>query len=158
MRGPMNGKLLTSQVTRSLVLDNTKDQGLGTPLPPGIVRVYGQDPSGARQFLGEGGVEHTPKGQEAQFTLGRDFDVTVVREQTEFLRASERIIISAHRVTVSNAKAEKVRVHLVENLIGDWEVVDQSLPHTKVQGNAEWTVYVPAGGELQVDYRVRLRL
>ena len=158
MRGPMNGKLLTSQVTRSLVFDNTKDQGLGTPLPPGTVRVYGQDPSGARQFLGEGGVEHTPKGQEAQFTLGRDFDVTVVREQTEFLRASERIIISAHRVTVSNAKAEKVRVHLVENLIGDWEVVDQSLPHTKVQGNAEWTVYVPAGGELQVDYRVRLRL
>ncbi|MDE0799749.1 MAG: DUF4139 domain-containing protein [Rhodospirillaceae bacterium] len=158
MRGPMNGKLRTSQVTRSLVFDNTKDQGLGTPLPPGTVRVYGQDPSGARQFLGEGGVEHTPKGQEAQFTLGRDFDVTVVREQTEFLRASERIIISAHRVTVSNAKAEKVRVHLVENLIGDWEVVDQSLPHTKVQGNAEWTVYVPAGGELQVDYRVRLRL
>jgi len=157
-RGPMNGQLRTSQATRSLVFDNTEDQGLGTPLPSGTVRVYGQDSSGALQLLGEDGVGHTPKGQEVQFTLGRDFDVTVVREQTEFLRASERITISAHRVTVSNAKDEDVRVRLVENLMGDWEVVDANLPHNKVQGDAEWTVDVPAGGELQVDYRVRVRL
>ncbi len=83
-RGPMNGSIANIASERdpwfSTIL---KIEGLGTPLPAGTVRVYGQDSSsGALQLLGEDGVGHTPKGQEVQFTLGRDFDVTVVREQT----------------------------------------------------------------------------
>lgn len=158
IRGPMNGQLRKDQATRSLVFQNSEDQGLGTPLPAGTVRVYGQDSSGAMQLLGEDGVAHTPKGQEVQFTLGRDFDVTVVREQTEFLRASERITISSHRVTVSNAKDEDVTVRVIEALMGDWEIVEESRPHTKTLGQAEWTVDVPAGGEIEIDYRVRVRV
>ncbi len=156
-RGPMMGQQRTTQATRSLVFENTVDEGLGTPLPAGTVRVYGQDSTGALQLLGEDGVGHTPTGQEVQFTLGRDFDVTVVREQLEFLRASDRITISSSRMTVSNAKDLPVTVRLVEGLQGDWEIVEESAPHSKVLGQAEWTVEVPAGGDVQVEYRVRVR-
>jgi hypothetical protein len=155
---PLNGQLRSAQATRSLVFKNSIDAGLGAPLPSGTVRVYGQDSTGALQLLGEDGVGHTPTGQDVQFTLGRDFDVTVVREQLEFLRASDRITISAHRLTVSNAKDSPVTVRLVEPMQADWEIIEESAPHAKVQGEPEWTVEVPAGGEVQVNYRARVRL
>lgn len=157
LRGPMNGQLREAQATRSLVFKNTEAEGFGTPLPAGTVRVYGQDSTGAMQLLGEDGVGHTPKGQDVRFTLGRDFDVTVIREQQEFLRASERSTISAHRITVSNAKDEPVTVRLVEGMQGEWDILEESESHEKIQSDAEWTVEVPAGGEVSVDYRVRVR-
>ena len=121
------------------------------------MRVYGQDSSGALQLLGEDGLSHTPVGQEARVTLGRDFDVKVEREQTEFLRASDSITISAHKITVSNAKNEPVTVRVVEAMQGDWEVIEESAPHTKIQANAEWQVDVPAGSSAEVAYRARVR-
>lgn len=156
-RGPMNGQKRQSQATRSLVFDNTDESGLGIPLPAGTVRVYGQDSDGASQLLGEDGVPHTAVGQDVRLTLGRDFDVTVEREQTEFVRASDRITVSAHTITVSNAKGEPVTVRLVEALQGDWTITEESQPHTKKQGSAEWQVDIPAGGEASVSYRVRAR-
>lgn len=156
-RGPMMGQQRKAQATRSLVFENTEDEGLGTPLPAGTVRVYGQDSSGALQLLGEDGVAHTPKGQDVRLTLGRDFDVTVVREQLEFLRASDRITISSNRITVSNAKDSAVTVRIAERMQGDWEIVEESAAHTKVLGEAEWVVDVPAGEDVQVEYRVRVR-
>ena len=157
LRGSMNGQLRTAQAARSLVFYNTEEQGLGTPLPSGTVRVYGQDSSGALQLLGEDGLSHTPVGQEARVTLGRDFDVKVEREQTEFLRASDSITISAHKITVSNAKNEPVTVRVVEAMQGDWEVIEESAPHTKIQASAEWQVDVPAGSSAEVAYRARVR-
>ena len=157
MRSPLNGQTRITQATSALVFNNTKAQGLGTPLPSGMVRVYGQDSAGALQLLGEDGVGHIPVGQEVRFILGRDFDVTVEREQMEFLRASDRITISEHRLTVSNAKDEAIVVRLVESMQGDWEILEENLVHNKNQGGAEWLVDVPAGGEVQVTYRVRVR-
>jgi hypothetical protein len=157
LRRSMNGQLRTAQAARSLVFYNTEEQGLGTPLPSGTVRVYGQDSSGALQLLGEDGLSHTPVGQEARVTLGRDFDVKVEREQTEFLRASDSITISAHKITVSNAKNEPVTVRVVEAMQGDWEVIEESAPHTKIQASAEWQVDVPAGSSAEVAYRARVR-
>ncbi len=157
LRSPLNSQLRTTQVTRALVFENTEAEGLGTPLPSGTVRVYGQDTEGSLQLLGEDGLAHTPVGQDVRFTLGRDFDLTVEREQTDFLRASDRITITAHRLTVSNAKDEDVTVRLVESMQGDWEIIDQSVAHTRSQGNAEWLIDVPASGEVTVSYRARVR-
>lgn len=156
-RNPMNGQVRTSQATRSLVFDNSIEEGVGTPLPSGTVRVYGQDSTGALQLLGEDNVMHTPIGQEVRFSLGRDFDITVAREQREFLRASDRITISAHGITVSNAKDTAQVVRVVEPMQGDWEIIEESMSHKKPQGEAEWVIEVPAGGEVVIDYRARVR-
>ena len=157
IRTALNNQARTAQANRALVFENTEAEGLGTPLPTGTVRVYGQDGEGSLQLLGEDGLAHTPVGQDVRFTLGRDFDITVEREQTDFLRASDRITISAHRLTVSNAKDEDLSVRLVETLQGDWEIIEEDRPHTRSQGNAEWTIDVPAGGEASLTYRVRVR-
>ncbi len=46
-----------------LNLENSKDKGLGMPLPAGVVRVYKADSEGQLQFLGEDSIDHTPKDE-----------------------------------------------------------------------------------------------
>ncbi|WP_231582916.1 DUF4139 domain-containing protein [Methanosarcina sp. MTP4] len=43
-----------------LTLDNSKENGLGMPLPAGVFRTYKTDSAGDLQFLGEDRIEHTP--------------------------------------------------------------------------------------------------
>ena len=38
-----------------------KGEGLGIPLPKGIIRVYKKDAQGHAQFVGEDRIDHTPK-------------------------------------------------------------------------------------------------
>ncbi len=157
VRSQMPGQVRSENATRALVFTNSEDEGAGVPLPAGTVRVYGQDSSGAAQLLGEDRLEHTAVGTEARLNLGRDFDVTVERVQSEFLRASDRITISAHQVTVRNAKETPVTVRLAERLQGDWEIIEESIDHDRVAGSPEWRINVPSGGETQLTYRARLR-
>lgn len=157
VRTQITGRDRTENVTRALVFTNTEEEGAGVPLPAGTVRVYGQDSSGTPQLLGEDVLAHTPVGEEARLVLGRDFDVTVERRQDEFVRASDRITISAHTIEVRNAKATPVTVRLVEALQGDWEILEENSGHSRVDGAPEWRVTVPAGGAAELTYRVRVR-
>lgn len=42
-------------------LTNSDKNHLGQSLPKGVVRVYKADQSGAKQFVGEDKIEHTPR-------------------------------------------------------------------------------------------------
>jgi len=142
-----------------LTFTNNAAAKLGMPLPAGILRVYSQDSSGAPQFLGESQIGHTPEGQDVNAALGRDFDVTVLREQTNFVQASDTIVITNWRVTVKNAKAKAVAVQVIEQMPGTWEVTRETLSHEKLNAaEAQWTVQVPAKGETVLEYNVRTRL
>ena len=66
------------------------------------------------------------------------------------------MVETAHRITLRNAKAEAVTVDVVENIPGDWRMLEESQPHSKRStGQAVWNVTVPAGGEAELTYRVR---
>ena len=110
---------------------NTAAAGLGVPLPAGIVRVYegGED----EVFLGESRVPATPDGERVTLTLGRAFDVTARRTLTDFRREGARgeIVETAHRIALQNAKGVAVTVEVVENLQGEWRVLEESQPHTR---------------------------
>lgn len=142
---------------------NRDSAGLGVPLPRGVVRVYKRDAAGNAQFVGEDRVDHTPKHETVRLHLGDAFDVTADKRQTDFRRrepthktsyASE----SAYEITLRNAKSEAVTVTVREPVPGDWQMLEQSLPHTKAAaGTAEWKVPVPAGGSTVLRYRVLVR-
>lgn len=139
---------------------NGPDVGPGEPLPAGLVRVYTRDEGGALRFLGEQRISHVPVGQDVELTPGRAFDVTVLREQTDLQQAgmAKNVFESAYRITVANAKDEPVTVKVVEVIPGDWTIIEQSQPHEKESADrAVWTVDVPAAGETQVTYRVRVQ-
>ncbi|MBT9568894.1 MAG: DUF4139 domain-containing protein [Thiobacillus sp.] len=142
---------------------DNKGDGLGIPLPKGVMRMYKKDSQGNAQFVGEDRIDHTPKNETVRLKLGDAFDVTADRKQTDFqkLPGSGRfnsVFESAYEIVLKNAKSEPVTVTVREPMPGDWTVVSASQPHVKAaSGTAEWQVKVPAEGKATLTYRVRVK-
>jgi len=142
---------------------NNKGEGLGIPLPKGVIRMYKKDSQGNAQFVGEDRIDHTPKNETIRLKLGEAFDVTADKKQTDFQKLAgtgryNYVFESAYEVVLKNAKQEAVTVTVREPMPGDWTMVSASQPHTKAaSGTAEWQVKVPAEGKTTLTYRVRVR-
>jgi hypothetical protein len=140
-----------------------KGDGLGIPLPKGVIRVYKKDSQGNAQFVGEDRIDHTPKNETVRLKLGDAFDVTADRKQTDFQKLAgtgryNYVFESAYEIVLRNAKPEAVTVTVREPMPGDWTMVSESQPHIKAaSGTAEWQVKVPAEGQTTLGYRVRVR-
>jgi hypothetical protein len=153
--GPVNAALI-------LEMENEADLGLGAPLPAGTVRVYG--PGGgqagegdAMLFLGADSLVHTPAGEKARLTLGRAFDVTARAERTVYERLSDRSYETGQRITVKNAKDEAVEVVVAGQMPQGWTLREESAPHERDSANRiSWRLTVPAGGETELVYRIRV--
>ncbi|MDO9101503.1 MAG: DUF4139 domain-containing protein [Candidatus Nitrotoga sp.] len=140
-----------------------KGEGLGIPLPKGVIRVYKKDAQGNAQFVGEDQINHTPKNESVRLKLGDAFDVTADKKQTDFQKLAgtgrtSNIFESAYQIVLKNAKTESVTVVVREPMPGDWTMISESQPHTKVtSGLAEWKVAVPADSKATLTYRVRVK-
>jgi hypothetical protein len=142
---------------------DNKGEGLGIPLPKGVIRMYKKDSQGNAQFVGEDRIDHTPKNETIRLKLGDAFDVTADKKQTDFQKLAgtgryNYVFESAYEIVLKNAKQEAVTVTVREPMPGDWTMVSASQPHTKAAaGTAEWQVKVPAEGKATLTYRVRVR-
>lgn len=157
-RGPWSESRGQEKVRVLLKLRNSKEAGLGMPLPKGIVRVYKRDRAGSPQFVGEDRIDHTPKGETLKLELGNAFDVTAERKQTDFQRIADRVFESAYEVRLRNAKETPVTVKVVEPIGGDWTMLSHSHPYEKTAAfEATFTVKVEPGEESVLRYRVRVK-
>jgi hypothetical protein len=151
------GDMARVNATVRMAFDNKEADHLGMPLPKGTVRVYKNDSGGQALFVGEDAIDHTPKGETVHLNLGQAFDVTAQPKQTEFEQLSDRVFEAAFEIEVKNAKKEPVTVTVAEQFPAQWKMIDESLPHEKVQAfQAEWKVPVPAEGSTKLKYRVRV--
>jgi hypothetical protein len=142
-----------------LSLDNTKKNGMGMPLPKGVVRVYKKDSRDALQFIGEDRIDHTPEDEAVRVKMGDAFDVVVERKQMSFeVLASGHLYRSSYQVDLRNHKDEAIVVSVVENLYGDWTVTQSSHKHEKESASrARFDVPVPAKGSAQLTYTVEFK-
>ncbi|HET9949515.1 MAG TPA: hypothetical protein VFQ22_11380, partial [Longimicrobiales bacterium] len=129
-RGPYGQITSNQKVGVFLDFENSERNGLGMPLPKGIVRVYRQDEDGAQQFVGEDLIDHTPRDERVRIEVGEAFDVVGDRVQTDYTVLGSCTSESSWRIELRNHKDEDVSVDLVEPVGGDWEVVSSSLPYT----------------------------
>ena len=142
-----------------LKLKNEAANQMGMPLPGGIMRVYQPDSDGMLQFSGEDRIEHTAKDEEVTLRLGNAFDVVGERVQTDYSRIAPTVHESGYTITLRNHKEEAITVEVVENLQGDWQMLSASLAHVKKDARtAVFSVPVPADGEVELSYRVRVAL
>ncbi len=139
-------------------LTNSEKQGLGQPLPKGVVRVYKADQGGSRQFVGEDAIDHTPRDEEIEIKLGEAFDVLADRKQMTWRTLGSCGSESTWEIKISNAKDAVQDVEIVEPANGDWEVVDSSHPAKREDAKSfKFNVTVPARGSTLVTYRLRVR-
>ncbi|HXW51910.1 MAG TPA: DUF4139 domain-containing protein, partial [Candidatus Acidoferrales bacterium] len=137
-------------------------QGLGVPLPSGTFHLYKADQSGEPVFIGDDGIEDTPRNQLVDLDLGQSFDIRVRRIQTGYQEIPQMPYprteyVTDYRVIVSNAKTKPVVVEYTEQLGGNWQISKESLPHEKTSSStALWRISVPADGQTVLTYEVQV--
>jgi hypothetical protein len=137
---------------------NEATNKLGIPLPKGTLRVYKADKSGAKQFVGEDQIDHTPRDEKIRVKMGEAFDVVGDRKQTEWRALGNCSSESRWEIELRNHKDTAIEVEDFEPIGGDWTILESSLPFDKKDaGTFAFHIKVPARGKTKVTYRVRLR-
>ena len=110
------------------------------------------------QFTGEDNVKHTPKDEEITLQLGNAFDVMGERTQTDFNVVGVNVHQSSYKIVLRNHKDTAVTVDVVENIPGDWKILEASHPHVKKDAQtAVFTIPVPVDGEVELTYQAQIR-
>ncbi len=149
--GEYNGK----KVNVRLEFENSKENGLGMPLPRGKVRVYKSDSDGSQEFIGEDAIDHTPKDELVRLTMGSAFDIVGERIVKDVQQINKRSRQQTVEITLRNHKEEKIEVLVIEHLRGDWKFVGSTPKiHKKTANRVEFQVKVPADGETTFEYTV----
>ena len=135
---------------------NSEENGLGIPIPKGLLRVYKEDSSGALQFIGEDRVDHTPRDEEIEVFLGEAFDIVGERVVLDRRRITDRVWEYDVKVTARNHKEEPVAITYWDHVWGDWEVLRSSHEYRqKDASTVEFVFPVAADGETVLTYTLR---
>ncbi len=154
-----DGELLANQkVGVYLDIQNEEKNHLGIPLPKGIVRVYKADKSGAKQFIGEDSIDHTPRDERVRIKMGDAFDVVGDRKQTDYKSLGNCTSESSWEIALRNHKDSAATVQDFEPVGGDWTIVSSSQPAKKEDSSTfSFTTTIPARGAVKITYRVRVK-
>ena len=115
------------------------------------------------QFLGADAISHTAEGALVDLNVGQAFDVTVKPTQVSYETLGRSQRSQTYEVVQSyalkNAKDEAVTIEIHQgNLYGEWTVLEESSAHEKVNARkAVWKVNVPAKGETELRFKLRVK-
>jgi len=139
---------------------NTEDNGLGVPMPAGIVRVYKIDGK-TPEFLGESSIGHTPEKEVVDIVTGTAFDITAKKHRTNRVDkgrnfTGERMVSESYSITISNRKKEPISINVIEPLLtSNWEISQETHPHRKTgAGEVQWDIQIPADESVTLAYEV----
>jgi len=113
---------------------NSKEKGLGIPLPAGKLRIFLKDGEKII-FLGESYIKNIAEGEKFSIIQGKAFDLKgerIVMESKDYIENKYIVREGKIQVIINNAKDEKVRVEIREYLEGDWQIISSSFPYVKV--------------------------
>jgi hypothetical protein len=153
------GEVISNQKVDVFVqLTNSKENLLGMPLPKGTVRAYKRDADGSLQLVGEDSIDHTPKDEKIRLKLGEAFDLKAERKQMQWEKIASDTYESTYEIFLRNHKKEDVVIRVIEPLPGDWKVLENSHPYTKLDAaTIAFDIPVPKDQESKLKYRVRIR-
>lgn len=166
--GPQPGEPNRLPVQVWYTVQRPRGQGFGgRPLPAGTVQLYQADTAGRVQLVGEASIGHTAPGRDVRVQSGDAFDLTAERVQTDYNQEQlppprrgmnpRQRVTAAFRVTVTSAKSEGVTVDVRETHVGEWRIVESSVPAEKLSaGEVRFRIPVPAGGTATLTYTVQI--
>lgn len=138
--------------------DNTREAGLGLPLPAGRTRFYrADDDDGRLEFTGENEMRHTPQGETVRLYTGDAFDLVGERVRTAYTHDKRSDTIEeAFTLTLRNRKAEPVEIRVVERLYRGPNAAVAAASHEyerKDDRTVEFRVTVAPDAEEKLTYR-----
>lgn len=150
------GRRYPKDVRIILEFTNSKERGLGMPLPAGKVRVMKRDTDGLLEFIGEDKIDHTPKDEELSVYLGNAFDIVGERKVTDRRKITETMTEETIEVELRNHKDEDITVKVVERMGRFWEIRNASHEYSEEDASTvEFLIPVEADGEATLSYVAR---
>jgi hypothetical protein len=147
----------TTKVVVMRELKNSKENGLGIPLPKGRVRFYRNNGS-QLEFTGENTIDHTPAEETLRITTGDAFDLVGERKRTNFtIDNKNRWAAETFDITLRNHKKETVTIRVVEHLYRwvNWAISENSDPFVKRDAQqVEFLIQVKPEEEKKMTYKV----
>ena len=143
------------KVKVNLEFTNSKESGLGMPLPKGKLRTYKADSKGELQFIGEDLIDHTPKDEKVRVFLGEVFDITCERNKIDTKDLGPYHKEETYEIKIKNHKDTDVVVTVVEPTPGwwEWHITKSNLEYKKVSAyKVEFQVPVKSNGENTLTY------
>ncbi len=149
--------------------ENTKENGLGIPLPAGKTRFYQRDAvalesgadsasGGQLEFTGENVIAHTPQGETVRVYTGDAFDLVGERKQVSYsMDYNAHWVDEMFEVKVRNRKKEPAEIRVVEHLYRgtNWEIRSPSMQFEKTDAQTiEFRVQLQPDEEKKVTYLV----
>jgi hypothetical protein len=139
-----------------LKFKNSRETGLGMPLPAGRVRIFKVDTDKGMILLGEDRISHTPKDEEVKLTIGNAFDIKAEFKVTDYNQISNRIDEQTFEIKLRNHKKQDVTINVEKKLYGDWTILESSHKYEKTDASTvKFAVPVAADGTAVVTVRVR---
>ncbi|MBK7404245.1 MAG: DUF4139 domain-containing protein [Phycisphaerales bacterium] len=150
---------MSKEVDVYLKFKNSKEHGLGMPMPKGRIRVNQVDADdGSMEFIGEDVIDHTPKDETVLINMGEAFDVVGERRQVDFRVDLEKDWLDETiEIKVRNHKAEPVNVIVRESLYrwANWNITKKSQGFEKQDSRTvHFPVTIAPDGEAVVTYTV----
>lgn len=147
----------TTKVAVMREFKNTKENGLGIPLPKGKLRFYRSNGT-QLEFTGENTIDHTPVDETVRIITGNAFDLVGERKRTSFsVENNNHWAAETFEITLRNHKKEPVVIRVVEHLYRwvNWAISDNSDPFVKNNAQEiEFRIQLKPDEEKKVSYKV----
>ncbi len=154
--GLMDDDPIRGTVQVSLTFWNRKQDGLGVPLPAGVIRVYEPDKTGTLRYLGAAEIPSTPTNKKVNVTLANAFDVFAEWKRVSLKRLGRKIRYEVE-ITLHNEKPHDVTIRVVQPFETRWNIVATSQKFVKLDAfTAQWSVPVKAGEVRKVTFTAEL--
>ncbi len=121
--------LFGDAVQSIITFKNTADQGMGIPLPKGVIKVYKMDSDNNLEFIGEDQIDHTGRNETVRINTGKAFDLVgksmVTNQRTVSQRVSERTV----QVTMRNNSLENKSIGVLYQLNANTKIISSEKPY-----------------------------
>ena len=143
-----------NKVRVMLSFKNSEENNLGLPLPAGDIRLYKSDGADL-EFVGADKIEHTPRDEKLEISVGSAFDIVAERNIIKSSRPTKRSRSQTIEYKIRNHKKETVQVEVVQRLSSYQENKLLDYNHKLTEKKADYfkfKVTVKADGEATLHY------
>lgn len=140
-----------------LLISNTQKNGLGIPLPKGLVKVYELDRDGELEFTGEEAIGHTPIDEKLTLITGEAFDVISESRETAREKRSGQEYVT-YRYALQNGSQENIRIDISHTIYEQLWKMESSTHDYEVKNTSEveFSVRVAAGKSVVVEFTYKV--
>lgn len=152
------GVVMKPTIETWLSVQNDISQGLGSPLPQGIIKVFRRNVDGSLFYIGENKTPFTPVGKFFSLRVGSTKEITAEMRQTDYRKLGSQVVESGYRLDLKNTTNTPKQVTVFQDVAGEWIILRETHPHEEEETSLKWIINLDAQEEVSLRYRIRMNV